>query len=212
MKFRLFAAAVLLSAVTLTAGAQDDAPAAATPAVPSPYRNDMGLYLVPVFTYVHNSESDTGPFAFLGEGKNSQWFRGAAIGFQDDFYHSEANNWGMDMRLTLERGNGAALDTFLLGVRYVRTLDGSKVRPFAELLGGVGGTAAAHNPHRVSRPMFQASAGADYPLFKHLDWRVAEVSYSQVRTVGADSFLGNDVLNRPSAMTIGVGSGLVLRF
>lgn len=214
MKFGLFAVAGMLGVAMLGAAAPaaaQDNPIAVAQSAPSPYRNDMGLYVQPVFTFVHNSEADTGPFAFLGEGNKSQWFRGAALGFQDEFYHSGANNWGTDVRLNITRGNGASLDSFLVGLRYARTMDG-RVKPFAELLGGVGSTAAAHNNHKVTRPMFQASVGADYSLFKHLDWRVVEVSYGQTRTIGADAFLGTDVHNRPAAQAIGIGSGLVVRF
>lgn len=211
MRLGLVAAGLLGLAMFGAAAQAQDNPIAVAQGAPSPYRNDMGLYVQPVFSFIHNSEADTGSFAFLGEGKNSQWFRGAALGFQDEFYHAGANNFGFDMRLNFQRGNDAAMDTFLVGLRYSRTTDG-KLRPFAELLGGVGGTSSPFNAHRVTRPMFQVSVGADYPVFKHLDWRVAEVSYGQVRTIGADAFLGTDVHNRPAAQVIGIGSGLVVRF
>ena len=169
----------------------------------------IALYATPIVSRISNSTPDTSVFAFLGPGSTSRIFEGFGIGVYDDFYHAPRFDAGIDVRGNIMRGAGAQLNSFLLGARVAFKPVSFPVKPYVELLGGVGGSKAAHNPLYVSKAQYSVSAGADYPLGKRVDWRVLEVGYSSVQTIS--SGIENSGPLPPSSNLINLSTGIVIR-
>ena len=85
MRLRYVLAAVVLAAVAASARAQ------------------VGVYINPVFTKISNNVSDTGPFAFLGDGATSRNFGGLDFGA----YYNISHGPGMKLGRGCARYNGA---------------------------------------------------------------------------------------------------------
>lgn len=193
MRLRLLAALAVLAMATGVAQAQ------------------IGIYATPAFARISNSNPDTGVFAFLGDGNTSRIFKGASFGIYDDFIHTPRIDAGVDIRAGFLRGGGAQFSDFLLGARVVYKPETLHIKPYAELLGGVGGSKPAHNPRSVSKGLYSISAGVDYPLSKHVDFRAIEIGYSSVQTINS-STVTTQADAFPSSKLLNFSTGFVFHF
>lgn len=198
MKLPLLAAVVGLAMATGAAQAQYQT------------KHQVGVYINPIVSRVSNP-ADTGPFAFLGAGTTSRLFAGFNIGGYDDFSHSSSNDIGVDVRGSFLRGNGAYLGSFLLGPRVVFR-PSSQFKPYVEGLIGVGRSHPAHNPRGLSAFEYGIMGGVDYSFSSHVDWRVAEIGYSAVQTIGSGVFNSSAGASINTSKMINVSTGLVFRF
>lgn len=174
--------------------------------------NLWAIYVAPNFARLTNSQSDTGPFAFFGDNKTSGWFRGANLGVSRDFHYSPKIDLTGDFRLTFLSGNNAPLRSVLFGLRAAPRRNGKALLPYVEVMGGLGSTHAPQNSHSVHRGEWQVQAGVEDPINRHVDWRVIEVGYGMVRTIGSDAFSGDTSNQRPAAHVLNLTSGIVVRF
>ncbi len=189
MKLRLLAAVAGLVIATGTAQAQ------------------VGIYITPTASRLSTSTADSGPFAFLGAGNTSGFFKGAAAGVYYDFPHANALALGIDMRGSILRSNGAQLNSFQAGIRIAYKPRDARLKPYLEVMGGVGGTKSATNPLYYSKPVYGGALGADYALGKHVDFRVLELGVSSLQTIGSGSFGGTTTA--PTALMINLSTGFV---
>jgi hypothetical protein len=169
-----------------------------------------GLYLNPVAIRITNSTPDTGLFAFLGDNSTSNMFYGVNLGGYYD-WQTKKPNWavGMDVRETIVHGNNAALDSLLFGVRVVDKPFKSPLRLYVEPALGPGRSKSPYSPAHHTGLELHIFGGADYPIAKYVDWRVAEVGYGSVTTVNSADF-GNAV-TIPSSHLLSITTGLVFR-
>jgi hypothetical protein len=170
----------------------------------------IGIYVNPVATRVSNSQADTGPFAFLGEGTTSRTFWGADIGGYYDFFHGKSVDAGIDLRDTISGANNARMNSFLVGVRVVAKNLSPSWRPYVQLSGGVGTTRAPHTSLKASRATYGVFAGADYKLNRFMDVRVFEIGYGSLTTV-SNSSVGNTTVSYPASHLLQASAGLVFR-
>jgi hypothetical protein len=191
MKFRLLAAVVGFAMLTGVAKAQ------------------IGIYVGPTFSNISNSTADPGIFAFLGANTTSRLFKGVGIGVYDDFYHSGKIEGGVDVRGGILRGDGAQLNSFLIGGRVAYKMSNPSFRPYGQLSVGVGNSKAATSPVHFSKFEYNIAGGVDYSFSSHVDWRVVEVGYGSVQAIstGAISATGNT----SSSRMINFSTGLVFR-
>ena len=170
----------------------------------------VGLYINPVGIHVSNSKADTGPFAFLGDNATSRTFYGVNIGGYYDFFHAAKADVGIDLRDSYTKGNNASLNSFLVGVRVVARPANYSFRPYAQLSVGVGSTKPPTSTVHISRVAYDIFGGVDYPLAKHLDFRIVEVGYGALSTVSSANFNGQTSI--PTSRLFSVSTGLVFRF
>lgn len=182
----------------------------ATGAVQAQTQQQVGVYLNPIVSRVSNP-ADTGVFAFLGSGTSSRIFAGFDLGGYDDFSHSPSRDIGIDIRGSFLRGNGAHLNSFLVGPRVVFRPT-SAFKPYIEGLIGVGRSRPATNPRGLSAFQYGIYGGADYSFSSHVDFRVVEIGYGAVQTIGSGVFTGNGGSNINTSHLIQVSTGLVFRF
>jgi hypothetical protein len=192
MKFRLFAAIAVLAVSTVAAHAQ------------------AAIYFNPVITRVSNSTPDVGPFAFLGQNSTSQMFYGVNLGGYYTFYQNGKTEVALDVRDTIQHGNNASLNLFLVGVKVQTAPFKRPIKPYIQISGGAGTTKAPTNPTHVTKGTFGAFAGIDYTLKRHIDFRVIEVGYTSLTTVSRATVGGNATV--PSANLLSFGTGVVFRF
>lgn len=178
--------------------------------IPVSSQAQIGIYVNPVGIRVSNSKADSGPFAFLGEGKTSRTFWGVNLGGYYDRYHGDNVDVGFDLRDTIVGANNARLNEFLVGVRVVAKNLSPSWRPYVQLSGGVGTTRAAHTSISVSRATYGVFAGADYKLARNIDLKAVEVGYGSLTTMSS-SAIGNTTASFPSANLLQVTTGLVFR-
>jgi hypothetical protein len=169
----------------------------------------VGVYVTPLVSRISN-KADTGPFAFLGEGKTSGIFTGAGFGVYDDFHHANGIDAGIDLRGDIMRGNGAHLNSFLVGPRVVFKPIKPFLRPYVEGFIGVGGSRAATNPATIKKFEYGVAGGLDYSFASHVDFRVIEIGYGAVPTVNSGVFAGNGT--PPASHMINFSTGIVFRF
>ncbi len=192
MKLRFFAAIVVgLSMTTIAAHAQ------------------AGIYVNPIATHVSNSVADTGPFAFLGENSKSQWFYGISLGGYYDLYHQGKLNAGIDVRDSIQHGNNASLNQFLVGVRISGSPFKRPIKPYGQVSVGAGTTRAPTNQLHITKLAVSAAGGADYTLNRHFDWRVIEVSYGSLATISTATVGSGPSI--PNSHLIGLSTGIVIR-
>lgn len=195
MKLRLFATAlVALVLSSVAAHAQ------------------IGVYLNPVAIRISNSVADTGPFAFLGQNSKSQVMYGYMLGGYDDFFHSGKLNAGIDMRLEDLHANGAMLRDFFLGVRVSGTPFTRPITPYAQAAVGAMTTKAPNSTVHTTKGGYMISAGADYRLAKHVDFRMIEIGYGSLTTVSSATVGSGGNRPIPAAKMLSFSSGLVFRF
>jgi hypothetical protein len=174
-------------------------------------RAQIGVYLNPVGIHVSNSTPDTGTFAFLGDNVTGRTFYGINFGGYDDLYHATKFDAGLDIRDSYTKGDNASLNSFLVGGRIVGRLVNSSFRPYAQISIGVGSTKPPHSTVHISRATYDVFAGLDYPIAKHVDFRVVEVGYGGLSTVSSANFNGT-TSSFPSSRLFNVSTGLVFRF
>lgn len=168
----------------------------------------IGLYFNPVGTRISNSVADTGPFAFLGAGNKSNLFGGVTFGGYYDFYHAEKFDAGVDVRDSIEHGNSANINSFLVGPRITRHYE--RWSPYVEVAVGAGRTKSPLSPVHITKLEFDAFAGADYKLTKHVDFRALEVGYGSVNTIASSIYGAKPTI--PAAKLLNFSSGFVFRF
>lgn len=173
-------------------------------------RAQVGIYFNPIVTHVWNSQADSGPFAFLGQGSTSQTFGGFSTGAYIDLGHAPKYAFGLDMRDELEHGNNALLNSFLVGARISAKAPKSVFKPYLQLSGGAGTTHSPVSPARVTKALYKIYAGVDYGLGRHVDFRVVEVGYGSLTTVSNSQFGGTTSI--PAARLLSFSTGLVFRF
>lgn len=212
MKLPLLAAVAGLALAAVAAQAQNQP--LAQPETPSQSQYEtqhkIAIYLNPVVSRITNP-ADTGVFAFLGPGTTSRIFSGFDLGGYDDFLHSPSSDIGVDMRGIFLRGNGAHLNSFLIGPRFVFKPQ-SKLKPYVEGLIGVARSRPATNPRGLSSFQYGILGGADYSFSSHVDFRMIEVGYSAAQTIGSGVFTGNGGSNILTSKMINFSTGLVFRF
>lgn len=212
MKLPLLAAVAGLALAAVAAQAQNQPLAQPETTSQSQYetQHKIAIYLNPVVSRISNP-ADTGVFAFLGPGTTSRIFAGFDLGGYDDFLHSPSSDIGVDMRGSFLRGNGAHLNSFLIGPRVVFKPQ-SKLKPYVEGLIGVARSRPATNPRGLSSFQYEILGGADYSFSSHVDFRMIEVGYSAAQTIGSGVFTGNGGSNILTSKMINFSTGLVFRF
>ena len=169
-----------------------------------------GIYLNPVADRVSNSQADSQEFAFLGPGKTSQMFYGIQFGGYYDFKHTSPIGLGLEMRDSHTYGNSAMLNSFLAGVRLTAKPLARPFKFYVEPTIGLGTTRTPSSPRRKSNFQFGVYGGVDYPVQKHIDWRIAEVGFSSLRTINSTDF--GYAATATSSKLVSISTGLVFRF
>ncbi len=192
MRLRYVLAAVVLAAVAASARAQ------------------VGVYVNPVFTKISNNVSDTGPFAFLGDGATSRNFGGLDFGAYYNISHGPGMKFGVDVRDTTVHSNNAALNIFSVAGRVEAPPLSYGFRPYAEISVGAASSKAQQSQIHTTRGMFGIFAGIDYPLSRHVDFRIVELGYGGVTVQNSYIYGGPNPIG--SSRMVQVSSGLVFRF
>jgi hypothetical protein len=211
MKLQLLVVCLAFALTNLAALAQDNpstvsASTASTTGVGS---TDIGLYVNPIGIGISNSKPDTGVFAFLGDGVTQRTFYGADIGGYVNFFHAQKYDAGVDLRDIIVSGNGAHLNSFLVGGRIAVKPLAEKFKPYAQLSVGVGSSKAPHSPIKINRFQYGIYGGLDYTLAKHVDFRAFELGYGSVSTINSGIFNGTTSFSASSMFS--VSTGLVFR-
>ncbi len=170
----------------------------------------IGIYGAPAFARVSNSTPDPGIYAFLGANSTSQVFSGVEVGAYDQLVHSGPVAAGVDLRGTIQKGANAHLNEFLIGGRVQYNAPGSRLKPYAEVLGGVGGSRAATNPVYKSKATYGGFAGLDYQVGKYVDIRAIEVGYSSLTTISTAAVQAA-ATQPPASSLIHFSAGIVFR-
>lgn len=192
MRLRYVLAAVVLAAVAASARAQ------------------VGVYINPVFTKISNTVPDTGPFAFLGEGQTSRNFGGVDFGAYYNIPHGTGVKFGVDVRDTTVHSNNASLNIFSLAARVESTPLTHGIRPYAEIAAGAATSKAQQAQIHATRGMFGIFGGIDYPLTRHVDFRIVEIGYGSVTVQNSAIYGGPNPIG--SSRMLHVSSGFVFRF
>jgi len=210
LRFLVFVFAVL--AATSAVAQKNSDPGQLTVAKPpSDGSKAFGFYLNPVMSRISGS-ADSGPFAFLGAGNTSRIFGGIDYGAYFDFLRNGKAMLGIDMRDVVLHGNsGSDLNSFLVGVRIsYKPSAGSRWRPYIMPQIGSGRSRSALSPVHKTNVEYGLSAGADYRLGKHVDFRALELGYGSVTTVNSSEF--NEPTNIGPVKMINISTGFVFRF
>jgi hypothetical protein len=191
MKLRFLATALALAITTIAAHAQ------------------VGLYFNPVFTSVNISTPDSGPFAFLGQDNTSKMFGGVDFGSYYMFSHQSKYDVGVDLRDTVQHGDSALLNSFLVGGRIEAKPMDHGFKPFGQVSFGFGRTHSPVNTRHITKFEYNIFGGVDKPIAKHVDFRMIEIGYGSVTTISSNDFDGT--ANIPAAKLITFSTGLVFR-
>ncbi|HEV2578365.1 MAG TPA: hypothetical protein VGU25_14270 [Acidobacteriaceae bacterium] len=193
MRLRYVLAAVLLAAVAASARAQ------------------VGVYINPVVEHIGNSTADTGPFAFFGDGQRSGIFGGLDFGAYYDVTHGPGMKFGVDARDTIVHRNNASLNVFSLAARIESRPTAFGFRPYAELSAGAAVSKAPVSLVHTLQGQYALYGGIDYPLNRHVDFRVIEVGIGSVTTTNSYINAGQKPAIGASGL-VHISSGLVFRF
>jgi hypothetical protein len=173
-------------------------------------KSDVGLYVNPIANHIHNSQADSGTFAFLGDGVTSRTFWGASIGGYANFFHAPKFDAGIDVRDMIVTGNNANLNSFMVGARLIAKPIAQSFKPYVQVSIGAGSSKPPHSTVHLTRLQYEIFGGLDYTLAKHVDFRMVEVGYGGVSTINTGNFNGDTSFPASSLLT--VSSGLVFRF
>jgi hypothetical protein len=212
MKLRFLVPCLALALLNLAARAQDN-PSQVNPSNATETgvgKSDVGLYVNPIAEPIRNSQADTGPFAFLGDGSTSRTFWGASIGGYVNFVHAPKFDAGIDVRDMIVTGNNAHLNSFMVGGRLVAKPIAESFKPYLQVSIGAGSSKPPHSSVHLTRLQYQIFGGVDYTLAKHVDFRIVEVGYGGVSTISSGNFNGS--VTFPASSLFSVSSGLVFRF
>ena len=189
MKLRFLAPVLALALTTIAAHAQ------------------IGLYFNPVVSRVSNSEADTGPFAFLGDGQTSQIFGGVDFGGYYEFMHLAKADVSVDARDAIQHGNNASLNSFMVGPRLAAKPMAFGLKPYIQFAVGAGRTRPPLSNAHTTRLQYGIYGGLDKPLNKHVDWRIVEISYGSVSTISNSTFGIPPTI--PASTVLGFSTGFV---
>lgn len=192
MRLRYVLAAVVLAAVAASARAQ------------------VGVYINPVVNKISNGTPDTGPFAFLGDGVTSRTFGGVDFGGYYDISKGPGAKFGLDARFTTVHSNNASLNVFSLAARVESKPLVYGLRPYAQLAAGAARSKAEQSLVHTTRGEFAVFGGIDYPLSRHVDFRIVELGYGRVTTTNSYIYGGPTPIG--SSSLVSISSGLVFRF
>lgn len=161
----------------------------------------LKIYLICIMglTLVGAAQAQTAIYGEFTGAKTSAahtaWMYGPTVGLYHDSGHGLLAT-GLDIRGTFAgRGdtNGAdssqTLDTLLGGVRLAVTPHVLPIKPYGEVLGGLGHLKTGQGSARTSSTKFayQFLGGLDLTILPRVDWRVVEFSYGRLAGLG-DSF------------------------
>ena len=191
MKLRFLVASLALGLLTTTAHAQ------------------TGLYLNPIAMHVSLSQADTGPYAFLGQNNTSAMFYGISLGGYYDFHSASKMKFGFDVRDAIVHSNNAALDNVLFGLRISGQPFSRPFRPYVQPAIGFGRSTSPSSPLHKTNAEFTLNAGVDYPIRKHIDWRMLELGYSSVGVINSSNFGYPTTFS--AAKVFSISTGLVFR-
>jgi hypothetical protein len=191
MKLRFLVPAVAMALMTMAAHAQ------------------VGLYFNPIISRVSLSQSDTGPFAFLGTDTTSRIFGGVVIGGYAEVHQAAKFNLSLDLRDSIQHGNSASLNSLLFGARLASKPLSHQLEPYVQISGGEGRTASPLSPIHVNKGEYALFAGVDRPLGKHVDFRMIEAGYGSVTTISSYLYDGSVVI--PPAKLLNFSTGFVFR-
>jgi hypothetical protein len=211
MKLRFLVPCIAFAVITLAARAQDN-PSTVKPSTASTTgvgSTDVGLYVNPIGISIRNSQADTGPFAFLGDNTTSRTFYGATIGGYVNFFHAQKFDAGIDLRDMIVSGNGAHLNSFLVGGRVIAKPLAESFKPYLQLSIGAGNSKPPTSTVHLTRLQYGIFGGIDYTLAKHVDFRVFELGYGSVSTINSGNF--NGTISFPASSLFSVSTGLVFR-
>jgi len=169
----------------------------------------VGLYFNPFVSRISNSQADTGPFAFLGDGNTSAIFGGVDFGGYVNFSHSPGFDVGIDVRDSIQHGNSASLNSFLVGPRVAFKPKTFGLSPYVQLSVGSGRSVSPYSPAHTTKVEYVLSAGIDKSLNRHVDFRVIEVGYGSVSAVSSSVHNGGTSI--PAARTLNFSTGFVFR-
>jgi hypothetical protein len=180
-------------------------------ALPSPAAYaQIGLYLNPVVTRASTSTPDVAPFAFLGDGATSRIFGGVDIGGYYTFAHYAKADVSADIRDTIQHGDNASLNSFLVGLRVAaKPMAFAGLKPYAQLSVGAGRTKAPLSPIHITKLEYGIFGGIDKAIASHVDWRIVEIGYGSVDPVSSDNFGGQIPINNVQLLSF--SAGLVFR-
>jgi hypothetical protein len=170
---------------------------------------DVGLYVNPIGIHITNSKPDSGPFAFLGDNTTSRTFYGVDLGGYVNFYHAPKFDAGIDIRDIIVSGNGAHLNSFLVGGRVIAKPLANSFKPYLQLSVGAGSSKPAKSTVHLTRLQYGIFGGMDYTLSKHVDFRMFELGYGAVSTVSSGNFNGSTTF--PASRLFNISTGLVFR-
>lgn len=169
-----------------------------------------GLYMNPIAIHVTNPQVDTGAFAFLGENSTSQIFYGVNFGGYYNFHHTKPVDIGFDMRDSIVRHDGASLNSFLVGLRVSGKPGSFPVKLYLQPMFGSGTTKPALTTIHKTNFEYSVLAGVDYPLRKHIDFRVIELGYGSVTTINSEDF--GSAASVPASHLVTISTGFVFYF
>jgi len=211
MKLRFLVPCIAFVVMPLIAHAQDN-PSTVGPSSASETgvgSGDVGLYVNPIGIHITNSKPDSGPFAFLGDNTTSRTFYGVDLGGYVNFYHAPKFDAGIDIRDIIVSGNGAHLNSFLVGGRVIAKPLANSFKPYLQVSVGAGSSKPAKSTVHLTRLQFGVFGGMDYTLSKHVDFRMFELGYGGLSTVSSGNFNGPTTF--PASRLFSVSTGLVFR-
>lgn len=211
MKLRFLVPCIAFVVMPLIAHAQDN-PSTVSPSSASETgvgSGDVGLYVNPIGIHITNSKPDSGPFAFLGDNTTSRTFYGVALGGYVNFYHAPKFDAGIDIRDIIVSGNGAHLNSFLVGGRVIAKPLANSFKPYLQLSVGAGSSKPAKSTVHLTRLQYGIYGGMDYTLSKHVDFRMFELGYGALSTVSSGNFNGPTTF--PASRLFNISTGLVFR-
>ena len=181
---------------------------AAIAMAPIAVQAQLGIYVNPIATRVSNSVADSGLYAFLGQNSKSAIFYGVNFGAYYDFKSSLPFHAGLDMRDSIQHGNGAALNQFLTGLRISKSF--KHLKPYIEPVDGAGTTRAPFTVLHVTRVEYGVLGGVDYTTHHHIDFRLFELGYTNLITASSETIGANATI--PASDLITFSAGIVFRF
>jgi hypothetical protein len=148
-----------------------------------------------------SSKAETGAYIAFTTGKtgspNTDWIYGPTIGAYFDSSHLPVVEWGADIRGIFLGGSGKnQLQSGLLGPRIAAQLPVIPVKPYVEMLVGVGYAQVA--PSSAVKFQYQGLIGADVTVLPRIDWRVIEFSYGGLPSFNGGTNPKTISIDRPS--------------
>lgn len=147
----------------------------------------MLLFVLVLLVLGTSAKAQTGAYiGFTPTSLDSHWIYGPTLGVYFNSHHHGPLTFGPDVRANFAAGSGSTnLENILVGPRLAVHSPGVPIKPYAELLIGLGHA----NVHSVSQTRFeyQLLGGVEYTIAPRVDWRVLELGYSKL--VGFDGGL-----------------------